>query len=216
MSAGFLPAQWPAPDNVLAGTTLRNGSYRLPSGHVLLRQVHGSRVVRLGSDEFAAGEPEADAVIGARPGDTCVVKTADCLPVLLCAADGGEIAAIHAGWRGLAAGVIEATVGAMRTGPAQLLAWLGPAISQPAFEVGAEVVAAFTASDPDAGSAFLPNSRGRWQGDLYALARRRLAACGVTDVTGGGLCTHTDADRFYSYRREGNTGRMLSFVHLKP
>lgn len=215
MRADFMRADWPAPGNVLAGTVLRGRRYELPAEPKLLKQVHGRRVVRLGTDDFAGGEPEADAVIGYRPGDMCVVKTADCLPVLLCAGDGSEIAAIHAGWRGLAAGVIEATVGAMKTVPAQLLAWFGPAISQQAYEVGDEVRDSFVDANPVAKAAFLKNSRGRWQCDLYKLARQRLGSTGVFNVSGGGLCTYADPAHFYSYRRDGDTGRMLSFVHLK-
>jgi hypothetical protein len=141
------------------------------------------------------------------------VRTADCLPVLLCAADGTEIAAAHAGWRGLAAGIIEETIAAMSTLPADLLAWFGPAISQPAFEVGGEVRDAFLATTPLAADAFIRNKRGRWQADLYELAAQRLQLAGVSEVFGGGLCTYEDKARFYSYRRDADTGRMLSFIY---
>ena len=136
MSADFMPADWPAPPGVFAGTTLRGGRYELPAKPRLLKQVHGTRVVPIDSDDFANGPPEADAVIAHHVGDLCVVQTADCLPVLLCGVDGREVAAIHAGWRGLAAGIIEKTVGRMHTVPSNLIAWLGPSISQPNFEVG--------------------------------------------------------------------------------
>jgi len=142
-----------------------------------------------------------------------VVRTADCLPVLLCARDGNEIAAVHAGWRGLAAGVIEAAVAALTTANEEIMAWFGPAISQPAFEVGAEVKQAFVQQDPAAAAAFVENDRGRWQADLYMLARQRLRAVAVNEIFGGGLCTHADPERFYSYRRDGETGRMLSFIY---
>jgi YfiH family protein len=214
VSQDFLPADWPAPANIVAGTVLRDSGYELPVAPSDLQQVHGNRVVRLGSADFGKEPPQADAVIGCRDGDLCLVKTADCLPVLLCAADGREIAAAHAGWRGLAAGIVEATVDAMATAPGDLLAWLGPAISQAAFEVGSEVRDAFTRHRPAAAAAFTANNRGRWQADLYALAVQRLRETGVHAIFGGSLCTFGDPDRFYSYRRDGETGRLLSFVHM--
>ena len=214
MSSDYIQADWPAPDSVIAGTTVRDSCYELPATPMPLQQVHGTRVVRIGTTDFASGSPEADAVVADRPGDICVVRTADCLPVLLCARDGGEIAAIHAGWRGLAGGVIEATLGAMRTSPGDLLAWFGPAISQAAFEVGPEVRERFGDWGRIPG-LFQPNRRGRLQADLYGLAKARLEAAGVAGVYGGGLCTYADKDRFYSYRRDGDTGRMLSFIYRK-
>ncbi len=212
MSEGWIAADWQAPAGIIAGTTLRDSDFALPAEPAWLQQVHGARVVRYGSAAFDAGPPEADAIIGDTAGAICVVRTADCLPVLLCSRDGGEIAAVHGGWRGLAAGILEATLDAMSAPAEELLAWFGPAISQPAFEVGPEVRAAFTAHDPQAASAFAANDRGRWQGDLYALAAQRLRMAGVRDITGGGLCTYTDTERFYSYRRDGTSGRMLSFI----
>jgi hypothetical protein len=160
--------------------------------------------------------PDADASVGRKVGDVCVVRTADCLPVLFCSIDGSEIAAAHAGWRGLAAGVLEATVAKMTHAPRDLLVWMGPAISQPAFEVGAEVRDAFTAQDPGAAGCFVANDRGRWQADLYKLASRRLSALGVSRVDGGGLCTYADTERFFSYRRNPDCGRMISFVARRP
>ena len=136
----------------------------------------------------------------------------DCLPVLFCSRDGSVIAAAHAGWRGLAAGVLENTVEAMRVDTSGLMAWFGPAISQPAFEVGGEVREAFVSHDQNAESCFIENERSRWQADLYGLARQRLAAAGVADVYGGGLCTFSDSERFYSYRRNPDCGRLLSFI----
>ena len=212
MSRGWIAADWQAPAGIVAGTTLRGSDFALPAEPAFLQQVHGARVVRHGSADFAAGEPEADAIVAESAGAICVVRTADCLPLLLCSVDGREIAAVHGGWRGLAAGIIEATLAAMSAQPQDLLAWFGPAISQSAFEVGAEVRAAFVAHSPAADAAFVANDRGRWQADLYALAAQRLAAAGVHRISGGGLCTFADARRFYSYRRDGETGRMLSFI----
>ncbi len=171
--------------------------------------MHGT-TVRVAGD---TAPPEADAAIARDPGATTAVLTADCLPILLCADRGDEIAAIHAGWRGLSAGIVAETIVRMKTPPERLLAWLGPAISQPAFEVGDEVRAAFAEVDPGLGVCFRRNDRGRWQADLYALARRRLGAAGVDAVYGGGLCTFADRTRFFSYRRDGQCGRMATFIH---
>jgi purine-nucleoside/S-methyl-5'-thioadenosine phosphorylase / adenosine deaminase len=216
MTSGLLAADWPAPSSVFAGTVLRDSDFELPAGAAWLKQVHGTHVVRVGSSDFDAGTPVADAAIASRAGDVCVVRTADCLPILLCAANGSEIAAVHAGWRGLAAGVAEATVRQMSSPATDLLAWFGPAISQDAFEVGDEVRDAFLRHDAAADGAFRRNARGRWQADLYTLARQRLARLGLTRISGGGLCTYADPQRFYSFRRDGDTGRLLSFVQLRP
>lgn len=215
MSANWIRADWPAPGNIVAGTTLRAASFaslELPGEPCWLKQVHGSDVV---SAAHFDDPPAADGSVAHRAGDICVVKTADCLPVLFCATDGTEVAAAHAGWRGLAAGIIEATVAKMTHAPGDLLVWLGPAISQPAFEVGAEVKAAFIAQDPRAEGCFVANDRGRWQADLYELARRRLTAIGITRIRGGGYCTFADEERFFSYRRDPDCGRMVSFVAIK-
>lgn len=213
MTRDWIEADWPAPVGIIAGTTLKNSLMEFPAEPRWLNQVHGNHVVRLDSDEFDGGTPDADAVVADRPGSICVVRTADCLPVLLSARDGSEIAAIHAGWRGLAAGVIEETLRAMRTAPNEQIAWLGPAISQPAFEVGGEVRQAFVEVSAAAAAAFEQNARGRWQADLYRIARQRLAGAGLEAVYGGGLCTFEDSSRFYSYRRDKDTGRMVSFVY---
>lgn len=212
MSGEWLRADWPAPGNIIAGTTLRTGDIAavgLPGKPCWLNQLHGTCVVEAGNFDVPPG---ADAAIGSKPGDVCVVKTADCLPVLLCSSDGSEVGIAHAGWRGLAAGIIENTVAEMTHDPDGLLAWLGPAISQPLFEVGDEVREAFLEHDRAAAACFVSNIRERWQADLYALARLRLRAAGVTQVYGGGLCTYSDDRRFFSYRRDGATGRMVSFV----
>ena len=215
MTTGWIAADWPAPDNVIAGTTLRTGdieSVGLPGVPCWLNQVHGTRVVEVGNfDE----PPDADASIGSRPADVCVVNTADCVPVLLCSSDGRVIGIAHAGWRGMAAGIIENTVAKMAHDPGELLAWLGPAISQRSFEVGDEVRDAFVEHDDAADSCFAINDRGRWQADLYGLARLRLSAAGVTDVYGGGWCTYSDQERFFSFRRQPRCGRLISFVALK-
>ncbi|MDR1661433.1 MAG: peptidoglycan editing factor PgeF, partial [Azoarcus sp.] len=158
----------------------------------------------------------ADAAVARKPGAVCAVMTADCLPVLFCDEWGETVAAAHAGWRGLAAGVLEATLAAMATPPERIMAWLGPAIGPAAFEVGDEVREAFLARDPGAQTAFAAQqARGKWFADLFALARRRLARARVGRVYGGGICTFTEIERFYSYRREGATGRFASLVWLE-
>ena len=148
------------------------------------------------------------------PGEVCAVLVADCLPVFLAGRDGDRVGIAHAGWRGLAAGVVEATVAALDCDPARLIAWLGPAIGPGAFEVGSEVRDAFLAQDGGAAAAFTAGRIGRFLADLPGLARRRLAAAGVSDVTGGDLCTHSDPARFYSYRRDGATGRLAALAWL--
>jgi polyphenol oxidase len=186
----------------------------LPAEPVWLEQVHGTHVADLDAVADAARSP-ADAVMTRTRGRVCVVQVADCLPVLLAARDASVVAVAHAGWRGLAAGVLEATVASLGVAPQQLLAWLGPAISARHFEVGGEVREAFLARDPGAGTAFELNTRGRWQCDLAALARRRLAALGVADVCGGGWCTYADRARFFSFRRDGRCGRMAALIWLQ-
>jgi YfiH family protein len=214
LSDALLLADWPAAENIVAGTTTRHGGEsELPATPYWLKQVHGNRAVVLGSSDFDAGIPEADAVIGNSSGALCVIRTADCLPVLLCSLDGSEVAAVHAGWRGLAAGVIDATVARMTTDASNLIAWLGPAIAQPAFEVGGEVRDEFAAADFDCSATFAANSRGRWQADLFGLASARLDEIGVGGVFGERICTFDDPARFFSYRREGETGRLFSFVY---
>ncbi len=187
---------------------------QLPSEPLWLAQVHGARVVDADAVDPAAGAapPQADAAISRRPGRVLAVLVADCLPVLIARRDGSAIGVAHAGWRGLAAGVLEATVASLGAGNAALCAWLGPAIGQAHFEVGQEVREAFCARDPDAAGAFAPNARGRWQCDLAGLARRRLAALGISDIHGAAPCTHADAGRFYSYRRDRVTGRLAALL----
>ena len=175
-----------------------------------LRQVHGTAVCDL--DRCAVEVQEADAALARQVGQVCVVMTADCLPVLLCADDGSVVGAVHAGWRGLLAGVIEAAIREMAAPGRHILAWLGPAIGPTAFEVGDEVRAAFVAADAAAAPCVHPSPGGRWLADLYRLARLRLAGSGVLNVAGGDECTLRDAARFYSYRRDGVTGRMATLI----
>ncbi|TNJ35475.1 peptidoglycan editing factor PgeF [Arenimonas terrae] len=189
----------------------------LPSPPHWLQQVHGTGVLRFDAAPAPGGdEPEADAAVTSAPGVVLAILTADCLPVVFAARDGSEVAAAHAGWRGLAAGVLEATVAAMRTPPARLAAWLGPAAGPQAYEIGAEVREAFLARDAAAAAAFAPTRPGHWRVDLYALARRRLAAAGVSGVHGGGLCTISDPARFFSHRRDGRSGRLATLAWISP
>jgi YfiH family protein len=187
-------------------------SLELPAEPAWLEQVHGPRVVDLDRQTSLDSLGRADASVSRTGGRICAIQVADCMPVLFAAADGSAVGAAHAGWRGLAGGVLEATVRAMNTPPGELLAWLGPAIGQAHFEVGEEVRAAFLAADAGAAQAFSSNERGRWQCDLHALAKRRLAAMGVARIHGGGWCTYADPTRFFSYRREGRCGRMAALI----
>lgn len=244
MNADWVSADWPAPANIVAGTTTRRGGAStaeyasmniaahvgddpdrvadnrrgfvamcdLPGEPLWLSQVHGTKIIAAGALSPNSGIPEADAIVSGRGNDVCAVMTADCLPILLCTIDGTEVAAAHGGWRGIAGGIIEVTVAAMSVPAKNLIAWLGPAISQPAFEVGNEVRDAFVSHNVEAVGCFLANKRGRWQADLYGLARQRLAATGVTAVFGGAHCTYADDERFFSYRRDGQCGRMASFI----
>jgi len=190
---------------------------------VYLRQVHGTRVVRVDAGDAAPDAParEADAVVTTDAGVACVVQAADCLPVLLAAPDGRAVGAAHAGWRGLAGGVVEAAVdgvaAAAGCAPGELVAWLGACIGPDAFEVGGDVLDAFAvARDDDARSTprFRAKGRGKWLADLAGLARDRLVRAGVRDVSGGGWCTASDAARFFSYRRDGVTGRMAAAIWI--
>jgi polyphenol oxidase len=241
----IVPA-WPAPSNVKALVTTRAGGVSsgafaslnlgfstadaqsavesnrarlaalLPAEPRWLSQVHGARVVRA---DAISGRVEADAAVTREPHTVCAVLVADCLPVLLTDYAGSVVGAAHAGWRGLAAGVLENTVDEMTRGgtaPGELLAFLGPAIGRHAFEVGDDVYSAFTRKDGESAAAFERGREGKWHADLFALARRALARCGVIDVHGGGLCTYSDAQRFYSYRRDKITGRMAAVIWRDP
>lgn len=238
----FIVPDWPAPANVRALSTTRTGGVsagpyaslnlgdhvgddpaavaenrarirrHLPAEPLWLKQVHLANVA---DADRASGVPEADASVARSKGKVCAVLTADCLPLLLCDRAGTVVAAAHAGWRGLAGGVIEATVKSMAVSPNAVLAWLGPAIGPSAFEVGGEVREAFLAFDPAAEAAFVAKGGGKWLADIFLLARQRLAKLGVNSVHGGGQCTFTDSQRFYSYRRDGATGRMASLAWLE-
>ncbi len=183
----------------------------LPSEPKWLKQVHGTRVIRA---EDTEDEVEADAAVTASANVVCAVLVADCLPVLLCDRDGSVVAAAHAGWRGLCAGVLEAVVNAMDVSPGRISAYLGPGIGPQAYEVGADVRDAFLRRDPAASAAFTPRPGDKFSADLGMLARQRLAACGVTRVFGGDMCTSRDR-RFFSFRRDGITGRMAGLVWME-
>jgi YfiH family protein len=183
----------------------------LPSEPVWLQQVHGRRVIEAGVDT----DKRADAAWTMQAGSVCAVMTADCLPVLFCDRQGTRVAAVHAGWRGLAAGVLEATVDRLAARAEDLMAWMGPAIGPRAFEVGDDVRQVFVDHDPNAAAAFEPIGEGHWLADIYRLARQRLGSCGITRVFGGGFCTWSDRERFFSYRRDKVTGRMASLIWLQ-
>jgi YfiH family protein len=183
----------------------------LPAAPRWLRQVHGARAVHADAVTSAV---EADAAYTHTPGVVCAVKIADCMPVFITDATGTVVAVAHAGWRGLAAGVVENTLAALPVAPEALMAYLGPAIGPSAFEVGDEVRAAFCDIDAKAADAFQALRPGKWLADLFRLGRQRLARCGVTRVYGGGLCTHSDPERFYSHRRDPVTGRMAALIWI--
>ncbi len=184
----------------------------LPAEPVWLKQVHGTVCLDAAT---ASNGAEADAIWTRERNVVCTVMTADCLPLLLCDDAGAVVAAAHAGWRGLAAGVIESAVGAMTVAPTRLLAWIGPAIGANAFEVGEDVRETFLRLDPKSGAAFVAKAGGKFWCDLAALARERLSALGVRRITSADLCTVGDPDRFYSFRRDGVTGRMATCIWLE-
>ncbi|MEM1089560.1 MAG: peptidoglycan editing factor PgeF [Pseudomonadota bacterium] len=187
----------------------------VPGEPIWLKQVHGHRVIELAVDTDPASAPAAaDGAVTSVPGLQCVVLTADCLPLLICDAARRRVAAVHAGWRGLAAGVVEAALAAMAADPARTLVWLGPAIGPARFEVGADVVAAFCNEQPDDRAMFDQRDENHWLADLPGLATNRLARAGFHNVYASGLCTYEDADRFYSYRRDRTTGRMATGISL--
>lgn len=223
MAADFLTPDWPAPAGVRALVTTRAlGNMRseagrerlralLPADPLWLSQVHGIAVVDAAT---ARRGTAADASHAREKNIVCAVMAADCMPVLF-AHDGGEAVAVaHAGWRGLCAGVIEASVAAMGVPATRVLAWLGPAIGPAAYEIGAEVRDAYLARDARAASAFAPSRPGHWRLDLYAIARQRLAGLGISRVSGGDFCTATDPARFFSYRRDKAAERMAAAVWL--
>lgn len=187
----------------------------LPSEPHWLQQVHGCDVLDCDPDSNR-GPTTADAATSSRPGRVCAVLTADCLPLLICDRAGSRVAAVHAGWRGLAAGVIERALSRFDADEGELLIWLGPAIGPTAFEVGDEVRETFVAMNPADEAAFLPSSPGHWRADIYQLARNRLLPWRPGFVGGGGDCTYSEATRFFSYRRDGTTGRMAALIWIQP
>lgn len=238
----FLVPEWPAPKSVHAVMTTRRGGFStgpyasfnlashvgdderavaenrrrlrdalsLPSEPQWLNQVHGRKVAMLSRPV----NESADAAVAFEPGPVAAVLTADCLPVFLASRAGNRVGIAHAGWRGLVSGVVEATVAALATDPSELIAWLGPAIGPAAFEVGGEVRRMFVAMQPQSDADFRPGKGQKYLADLPGLVRRRLVACGVTAIHGGEHCTVTDPARFYSYRRDGQTGRMAALIWL--
>lgn len=240
---GIIEPRWSAPARVHAAFTLRAGGVseapfdslnvgthvgdvpqaveenrrrlrqelRLPIEPTWLQQIHAAAVADLDHD---AAPRVADAAFTRREDRVCVIQVADCIPVLLAARDGSVVAAAHAGWRGLAGGVLEATIRSLGLDGEELCAWLGPGIGQRHFEVGPEVRAAFVGGDAEASASFEPNARGRWECNLPALARRRLLKLGVREVSGDDACTYGDAARFFSYRRDGRCGRMAALIWL--
>ena len=237
----FIVPNWPAPDNVKVIQTTRVGgvslapydslnlgahvkdkalhvaqnrqmlSSLLPSEPVWLNQVHGIDAV---DAALASCVPEADASFTHQKNVVCVTMTADCLPLLLCNQQGTAVASIHAGWRSLCDGVIEATVAKMGVNNSDLMAWLGPAIGPTAFVVGSEVRAQFVAKDAQSEIAFQAHGE-KWLADIYAIARQRLSTLGITQVYGGEHCTYSDSERFFSFRRDGDTGRMATLIWLE-
>ena len=183
----------------------------LPNEPVWMEQVHGAEVI---DAAMAPTKPRADGAVTRTPGVVCCVMTADCLPVLLADEAGTVVGIAHAGWRGLAQGVIEATIDRMQVAPARIVAYLGPAISRQAYEVGAELFELFVKADAGAAASFTAKGGGKYWCDLYGLATRRLVRLGVPTISGGTYCTHGDAARFFSFRRDGQTGRMASFIWL--
>ncbi|HEX4857513.1 MAG TPA: peptidoglycan editing factor PgeF [Usitatibacteraceae bacterium] len=185
---------------------------------VWLQQDHGTTVVELTADSASRAAPAADAAVTASSEVVCAVLVADCLAVLLCDRDGRRVGVAHAGWRGLCAGILESSVAAMAVAPHQIVAFLCPAIGPRAFEVGPEVHEAFVAASPASAAAFAPVAArpGKYLADLPALARIRLRGCGVVDIGGGALCTASNPELFFSYRRDGVTGRMGAFIRLVP
>ncbi len=239
----FIIPDWPAPPSVAALSTTRLGGVSkgpwqslnlglnsgdeladvmrnrellakaLPAPANFLRQVHSSVVVRHPGGYISDTALQADAQWSSEKLQVCAVLTADCLPVLFCDRQGSQVAAAHAGWRGLAAGILENTVAAMTAPAGDLLAWMGPAIGPGVYQVGGEVKAAFEQQEAEGAQAFAADGD-RWLFDLYAMARHCLQRAGVGHISGGGLCTYSDPSRFFSYRRDGLTGRMASLVWL--
>ena len=200
------------PESVASNRNLLRQQLHLPDEPMWLNQVHGRQIARHGDP---GSVPEADGSYSNQVDQVCVVLTADCLPLLMCNKAGTEVAAVHAGWRGLADGVINSAVDAFTAAPSELLVWLGPAIGPERFEVGQDVYDAFVTADPAATEGFNAIDDEHWLADLYYLARLQLQGLGAGQVYGGQFCTMTDAERFFSYRRDGVTGRMASLIWLE-
>lgn len=239
MSKSWLPADWPAPDFIKAGTTLRHGGVsvapyssfnlathvgddlkavnknrsqlNLPSGSQWLDQTHSACAVLLPNDEII---PQADAAYTFDDNIVCTVMTADCLPLLVTDKAGSCVAAIHAGWRGLCDGIIESTINKLNIEPQSTLVWLGPAIGPDVYEIGKEVYDAFTQASVDSKQAFTATSEGHWLFDIYQMARLRLNKIGITNIYGRDRCTLSEKEHFFSYRRDGATGRMASMIWI--
>lgn len=196
---------------VKTNRTLLMERFSLPQFPLFLNQTHSTRVMRL---PYSGNDLCADAVYSCHPKQVCLVMTADCLPVLLTNRQGNEVAAAHAGWRGLCDGILERTVQCFQCAHDNIIAWFGPAIGPTAFQVGAEVVDQFIAQDPQAASAFTadPQAAGKYLGDLYQIASQRLNGMGVSRISGGEHCTYQERDKFFSFRRDGKTGRMASLI----
>jgi polyphenol oxidase len=226
---GFILPDWPAPANIRAYTSLResgvgtddhlnstllNELLPLPNEPFWLKQIHGTNVVPASQHQTSA-HPEADASYTDTPNTVCVIRTADCLPVFITNRQGTQIAAVHAGWRGIAAGILNATLQKLKVAPADTLVWLGPGISGERFEVRKDVYDIFTHTDEAAKSAFTKISAEQWLLDLYAIARMQLQKQGVTQIFGGEYCTYSDSERFFSYRRDGKmAGRIISLIWI--
>jgi len=238
--SNFIIPNWPAPANIKALQTTRTGGLSYPpydslnfGDHVgddalivagnrqllnpfvpteplWLKQTHSTIAVNAA---LTSCLPEADAAYSKQKNVVCAVMTADCLPILICDKDGSAVAAVHAGWKGLLDGVIESTIKALEIPPQNLLVWLGPAIGPNAFEVGRDVYDGFIQRDPDSVYAFArQNTTDKWLADIYQLARLRLKYSGVTQIYGGDYCTYTDQEQFFSFRRDGDTGRMATLI----
>jgi hypothetical protein len=243
MTEMFIYPDWPAPESIQAVSTSRHGGLsqspyntlnlgdhvgddidtvtknrerlaatgRLPNAPLWLNQVHGTDVVI--ADSWQHGD-NGDAISSCSPNQVCAIMTADCLPILLCNKQGDQVAAIHAGWRGLAAGIVEKTLRHFNCLPNEIIAWLGPAIGPQKFEVGHDVFEAFTLTSPTASKAFQQIDSEHFLADIYLLAKQRLNAYGIHAIFGGDRCTVSEPEHFFSYRRDGITGRMASMIWI--
>ncbi|MES2216771.1 MAG: peptidoglycan editing factor PgeF [Pseudomonadota bacterium] len=231
--SGFIQPQWPAPASVKAFSSLRQSgvgedpavplddrdvmllqqALQIPATPIWLKQIHGNIAIQASPEN---SQQEGDALFTDKPNTVCVIRTADCIPIFFTTKTGSHIAAIHAGWRGLASGIIDATLQKLPVAPAEILAWLGPGIGPERFEVRKDVYDIFTLNDPGAEPAFNKISDEQWLADLFMLARQRLQKLGITQIFGGDYCTYSDPEHFFSYRRDGKlTGRILSLIWIE-